>query len=86
VSDVLGLAELLPSDSLLGDVITPPLDSVLATLGNTLGSDTGATPAVVPTAGLIPDLRTLLGVDVTGVVTVTAEQLTALLDAVLGGC
>jgi hypothetical protein len=78
VSGVLGLAELLPSDSLL--------DSTLGTLGSVLGSDASAALAVVPDAGLVPDLRTLLGVDVTGVVTVTAGQLTALLDAVLGGC
>jgi hypothetical protein len=89
VSDVLGLAELLPSDSLVGDVVTPLVDSTLAPLGSTVGSGssaTGATPAVIPDAGLIPDLRSLLGVDVTGVVTVTAGQLDDLLDALLGRC
>jgi hypothetical protein len=85
VSDVLGLGAMVPSDSLLGGVVTP-VGGAVSTLGSTLDPNTDLTSALVPDAGLVPGLRALLGVTATGPVTVTAQQLTAQLDAVSGGC
>jgi hypothetical protein len=87
VSDVLGLGQLLPQDEgLLGSVVTPLRDATVAALGSTLQPNTGAVSDLTPDPDLVPELRTLLGVDVTGVSSVTEDDLTGLLDAVLRGC
>jgi hypothetical protein len=85
VSDTLGLEQLVPDNSLLGSV-TPLVDGAVSALGTTLDPVTDAAASGQPDPGLVPALRTLLGVDVTGVATVTGEQLLMRLAAVLVGC